>query len=126
MRKFEEAFWACADPDDIALLGTALVGQYREAERLQHGSALRARPIGLRMQTVVANRFADLTAVAPRATTRAKRRRSKYPVQLAKEVAKLRVRTDKGAGNTPESDPTSADTESQCAAVAQSAPCVGA
>ncbi|MGH8072891.1 MAG: reverse transcriptase family protein [Lysobacter sp.] len=50
IRKFEEAFWASKNHDDIQLLGITLLGQYREAERIKSGSKLRALPIVARLE----------------------------------------------------------------------------
>ena len=65
IRIFEEAFARTKLPDDVALLGRTLLGQYREGERLQRGSRERAKPIQERLDAIHAARFADLTAVAP-------------------------------------------------------------
>jgi RNA-directed DNA polymerase len=72
MRRFEEAFASMSRPEDAAVLAKALLGQYREAERLQAGSRLRARPIEA---WLAANKF----AVPVGKTKRACRKRLKKP-----------------------------------------------
>lgn len=52
MRMFESAFWATEDPDHMRILGQALVGQYREADRVVPGSKYRAERIRSRMESV--------------------------------------------------------------------------
>ncbi|HEX4853055.1 reverse transcriptase family protein [Arenimonas sp.] len=51
-RMFETAFWRAADEEGIRLLGTALIGQFREAARVEPGIEFRAAPILDRMQTL--------------------------------------------------------------------------
>lgn len=58
MRLFEKAFWRCSDPRSSLILGTTLLGQFREAERLESCFKLRAHAVQMRMNAlaVVARR----------------------------------------------------------------------
>ena len=107
IRFFERAFWRTQDPDEIALLGKTLLGQYREAERVQAGSRARAKPIQERIDATRALRFADLTEVA---VVKPKPRRRKVVLKRSKKLLKsLRetvsaLRTERLAGvSTPTS-----------------------
>ena len=95
IRFFERAFRRTKDPDEIELLGKALLGQYREGERIEVGSRARAKPVQDRMDATRSLRFADLTEV-PVKKPKARRRkvvlkRSKKIIQSLREsVAALR------------------------------------
>lgn len=52
IRKFQSAFDAETDPENLRVLGQALIGQYREAERLEAGSKLRAQPVEARLNSI--------------------------------------------------------------------------
>lgn len=66
IRLYERAFAATSDPEAVRTLGKALLGQYREGERLQRGSRERAKPIQDRMDAINALRFEELTQVQPK------------------------------------------------------------
>lgn len=63
IRLYERAFAATSDLEAVQILGKALLGQYREGERLQRGSRERAKPIQDRMDAINALRFEELTQV---------------------------------------------------------------
>jgi hypothetical protein len=52
MRLYERAFWACTNPDHMRVLGQALIGQYREAERIEPGCKLLASRIQDRINSM--------------------------------------------------------------------------
>ena len=106
IRFFERAFQKATDPDEVKLLGTTLLGQYREGERLQPGSRARAKPVQERMDAVRAAQFADLTEVAiPKRRPKRKRivlKRSKKAVEsLRAGIAKLRAEVAAGVVSPP-------------------------
>lgn len=93
-RLYERAFAATSDPQAAQILGKALLGQYREGERLQRGSRERARPIQDRMDAINALRFEDLTQVAPK-----RKRRPSLSVSAVKgRIQKLRIRCGSQSG----------------------------
>jgi hypothetical protein len=71
MRKFEEAFAKTKTPSDAAILAQALIGQFREAERIQRGSRLRAGPIEERLAALEARN----PVAEPKRPARKKRKR---------------------------------------------------
>lgn len=88
IRLFERAFWRADDPEHVRVLGTTLIGQYREGERLQLGSKLRARIIKQRMDAY-ATRFPRVTSAPPQ--------RSRSAVHRSPAAFNsLRERTSKG------------------------------
>lgn len=96
IRFFERAFWRTQDPDEIEVLGKTLLGQYREAERIQTGSRTRAKPVQERIDATRALRFADLTEVAvakpkPRRRKVVLKRSKKLLSSLRERVATLRT-----------------------------------
>lgn len=74
IRLFETAFWKAKEPGDIEILGGTLLGQYREGERLQHGSRLRARPVEVRLAAL---------GIIPGATKR-RARKPKKDIRLSR------------------------------------------
>ena len=88
IRLYERAFEATSDPEAVQILGKALLGQYREGERLQRGSRERAKPIQDRMDAINALRFEELTQVRPK-------RKKRGPLSasaMKSQVQKLRDR----------------------------------
>lgn len=88
IRLYERAFMTTADPEAVQVLGKALLGQYREGERLQRGSRERAKPIQDRMDAMSAARFEELTQVSPKR----KKRRPLSAGAMKDQVQKLRAR----------------------------------
>jgi len=95
-RIYEAALHAVTDPDEIAVLGRALMGQFREGERLQPGFKDRAKPIADKLEAFEIARFRDLTDVT---RTRRKPRRKSRNVKrdISAEVSALRSRMAAGA-----------------------------
>ena len=79
IRFFERAFKLNNNPDEIKILGGTLIGQYREAERLQPGSSMRARPIQERLDLI------NLQCVSVSPVTK-KRRRRRLSSKLSKGI----------------------------------------
>lgn len=52
MRLYERAFWSCTNPDHMQILGQALIGQYREAERIEPGCKILANRIQDRINSI--------------------------------------------------------------------------
>lgn len=95
IRFFERAFRKARDPDHIELLGKTLLGQYREAERIQRGSRHRAKPVQDRLDATRSLRFAELTEVPVRKQRPKKRkivlrRSKKLLLALRENIAALR------------------------------------
>jgi hypothetical protein len=92
IRLYERAFAATSDPEELQILGKALLGQYREGERLQRGSRERAKPIQDRMNAVNVLRFEELTQVQLKRKTQPKRKRPGRPSAglIQNQIQKLR------------------------------------
>ncbi len=86
IRKFEHAFWTSTDREAISILGAALLGQYREAERLQRGSRLRAGPVTARLNAVQPQSL----SIKPKPRIRRKVRRNLDSRELSLIIASLR------------------------------------
>ncbi|MFO1422216.1 MAG: reverse transcriptase family protein [Candidatus Competibacteraceae bacterium] len=95
IRLFEKAFWLNKNPDEIKILGATLLGQYREAERLQQGSRMRAKPIQDRLDVINSEGAAVLSSAT-------KRRRPRVSLRCSKKVIeKLRKHSTSEAFDVP-------------------------